>query len=391
MSIVSKKSIIIVSLVFIIVTALFFGTAFSKGEMGKSFTGRVEVTEIDINSKVPGKIAEMRVKEGDSVSAGQILAVLENDELKAKQEQALAVLQAAKEQVIQAKIACGLTVAQSSAVVNKARAGVDMASAQSLKAKNGARSQEIIAAQAVTNKADSAYLLAKKTCARVNSLYNEGAIAQQEVDKAETALKVAEDDWKTAQQQLSIVKEGARSEDKLSAQAQVRLAEASLSEAQAGEKQVDVRLAALQAAQAQVKQAHGALDEVRAYLKSTVIKAPIAGTVTLINAVQGEMVSSGMPLLTVSNLKEAWVEVKIPETEVIKLKLGGAAKVQITGTENKPLNGKIIRISALPDFASKRATTEAGEKDVVSFGVKVQIKNEDMSIKPGMTAIVSLK
>ena len=382
------KKLALAAGIFALAAALFLGTAYSKDESTVSYSGRVEVTEVDVNSKIPGKLAEVKVREGDNVTAGQVLAVLESDELKAKEKQALAVVQAAQEQVNQAKEAYDLAREQSSALIRQAQAGVSAADATLAKAKNGARKQEIAAAEASAAKAESAYLLAQKTYDRVNSLLQEGAVPQDSVDKAETALKAAYDDWNAAKQQLAIAREGARVEDIDAAQAQVKLYEAKLSEAQAGAKQAEIRLAALQAAQAQLRQAQGVLDEARAYLANTVIKAPVSGTITMLNADAGEMLSSGMPVLTVSKLNDAWVEVKVPETDVVHLKIGDQALVKVAGMEDKPIQGKIVRISALPDFATKRATNESGEKDIVSFGVKVAFPNDSLIVKPGMTAKV---
>lgn len=390
MSVNANKTIFFSAGIFFVVAALFLGTAFSKPAYPEKFTGRVEVTEVDVNSKVPGKIAEIKVKEGDTVSAGQVLAILENDELKAKEKQALAVVEAAYEQVHQAEEAYELAKDQSSAVIKRAQAVVDAADAQATKAQNGARDQEVRAVEAVSKKAYAGYLLADKTYQRVIRLQKEGALPLQEVDKAETALKAALEDWRAAKEQLALAKEGARIEDVNAAQAQARQAQAALSEAYAGEKQTDIRLAALQAAKAQLKQAKGGLEEVKAYLNNSTIKAPLKGTVTMISTDAGEMLSSGMPIVTISKLDETWVEVRVPETKIVDLKLGDSTLVNIAGMK-KAITGEIVRISALPDFATKRATNESGEKDIVSFGVKVIITNADLLIKPGMTAEVSFK
>lgn len=381
-----NKILIIAACIFLTVALLFLGTAFSKDTASNAFTGRVEVTEVDINTKVPGKVIELRVSEGENVKQGQILAVLDSSELKAKEKQAFAILQAAKEQVKQASEASSLAKDQSSAVINQAQAGVAVANAQYAKAKNGARKQEVLAAEALEAKAHSAYLLMQKSYQRIKELYLEGAISEQSADEAETKLKAAEDDWNAAKQQLSMAKEGARVEDVSAALSQTQVYEGKLSEAQAGAKQIDIRLAALQAAKAQVDQAQGAVEEIQAYLANCVIKAPVTGTITMVNTDAGELVATGMPILTISKLETAWVEVKIPETDIVNLKLGQKAEVKVAGLENKPLVGKITRISALPDFATKRATTDTGEKDIVSFGVKIVIPNQESLIKPGMSA-----
>lgn len=313
-----------------------------KNAVGVVSQGVIEAKEISINSKIPGRIAKLHVEEGKEVKAGDLLVEIASDELKAKEEQAKAVIEAAK------------------AAYQAAKGQVAAANAMLAKAQNGAREQEIAQAQAY-------YDLMTKTFERVEKLYEKGAVSAQKKDEVKTQLEVAA-------QQLSIAKEGARSEDISGAQALVAQA-----------------LAMEQAAKGKLEQAQAALQEVQAYLKDTKITSPIHGTVTVINADEGELVSTGMPIATVTDLNDTWVEVKVKETDLAKISLGQHVEVKIPSFTDDIFTGKVVRINQKPDFATKRSTNDNGEFDILSFGVKIQLENKDKIFRPGMTAFVHFK
>lgn len=330
----------------------------------------IEAKEVSINSKLPGRISKIYVEEGAEVKAGQVLAEIEDNDLLAKKAQAEAQLKAAKAGYQAATI-------EAQAAANAADAAmyqVDAANATLEKANNGARKQEIAQAQA-------AYDLWKKTYDRVAKLYEQGAVSAQKVDEVKTQLDVAE-------QQLSIANEGARSEDKSAAQAIVMQA---TSMSQAAAEKAAMAQAGVKAAEEKVEMARGAVMEVDAFLKDTKIISPIDGVVTLINSNAGELVSTGMSIATVTDLKNSWMEVKIKETEINKYTLGQKAKITIPGITGRTFTGKIVRINQKPDFATKLATTENGSFDIRSYGVKIVIENKDKVLRPGQTGFVKFE
>ncbi|HHW01829.1 MAG TPA: HlyD family secretion protein [Thermoanaerobacterales bacterium] len=306
---------------------------------GVVYQGVIEAQEISINSKIPGRIARLHVAEGDEVKAGDLLVEISSDEIKAKEEQAKALVNAAQ------------------AAYDAAKGQLEAAQAMLEKAKNGARKQEIAQAQA-------AYDLWLKTYDRVQKLYEKGAVSAQKRDEVKTQLDVAA-------QTLSMAKEGARSEDINSAQAMVVSAQGME-----------------QAARAKLQEAQGGLDEVRAYLKDTKITSPIRGTITELSADEGELVSTGMSIATVTDMNDMWVEVQVKEIDLSKISLGQEVKVKIPAYPEEIFSGKVTRINQKPDFAVKRATNDNGSFDIQSFGVKIKLENKNKALKPGMTAFV---
>jgi HlyD family secretion protein len=342
----------------------------AEKEVESRLTGIVESKEVSINSKLPGRIVKIYIEEGDEVKAGQLLVEIEDSDLEAKKVQADAQLLAAQAGLEAAKLEAEAAEAARNAVMHQ----VEAAQSTLDKANNGARKQEIAQAQA-------AYDLWKKTYDRVSALYGKGAVSAQKVDEVKTQLDVAE-------QTLSIAKEGARSEDKSGAQALVQQAS---STAQAYSEKVLQAQAGVKAAEQKVEMAKGVVQEVEAYLKDVRITAPIDGVVTVLNSHEGELVSSGMSIATVTDVTDSWVEVKMQETEINRLTLGQKAVVTIPGITGRTFEGKIVRINQKPDFATKLATTDNGDFDIRAYGVKVRIDNGDRILRPGQTGFVKFE
>lgn len=338
-------------------------------------TGTVEGTEVDLNSKIPGRIVKLLVSEGDQVKAGQVIAKISDDELKAKETQALALVQAAKDTLSQAEQGAALQEKISLSNITKASGAMNAAQAQLDKAHKGARSQEIIQAQANFD-------LWNKTYARVQRLYNQGAVPAQKLDEVKTQLEVA-------RQTLSLANEGARQEDIRSAQGLVDQARAGVEAANAGMLQIKMAKDQVQAAKAKYNQALGGLQEVQAYLKDTEVRAPIDGTITMLAVDPGELISSGMPIATVTDTQNLWVEVKVKETELPKISLGQKAKVTLASNPGQSLPGTVVRIAKKPDFAAKRATNDRGEQDIFAYGVKIKFSCPKNLPAVGVSATVS--
>lgn len=361
-------AIFVIILVALIVAIPYF-TKMHAAEMAAEdkTQGLVESKEVSINSKLPGRISKIYVEEGQEVVAGQILAEIEDNDLMAKKAQAEAQVKAAQAGLEASKIEAEAAQAAAKAATFQVKA----AKATLQKANNGARKQEVAQAQA-------AYDLWKKTYDRVASLYEKGAVSAQKVDEVKTQMEVAE-------LTLSIANEGARSEDKSAAEAVVMQAS---SMAQAAADKAMQALAGVKASEEKLEMAKGVVAEVNSYVKDTKLMAPISGTITVVNSHEGELVSSGMSVMTVTDLKTSWVEVKVKETDVNKLSLGQKAVLTIPGLSGQTFSGKVVRINAKPDFATKLATNENGDFDVRAFGVKVELENSNKILRPGQTAFV---
>jgi len=144
----------------------------------------------------------------------------------------------------------------------------------------------------------------------------------------------------------------------------------------------------LAAVTSQSAQAEAGLAETKTYLAKAVIAAPSTGLVTLVNVEAGELVSSGMPLVVLTDLDKPWIQCSIQETDLSRVALEQAVTVRLPAYPDRVFHGKVVRINKDADFAVKRATNANGEFDVVSFGVRVELVAPDKPLYAGMTAFV---
>lgn len=315
--------------------------------------GKVETNEFTINTKIPGNITEVKVSEGATVKKGDVLIQISSDTLLTKKAQADAAIAAATGQV------------------KAAQAAKAAAMAQYEKAQNGAQSEDIAKAKAAYDFAKEAQKFAKDSYDRVHALYGQGIVTQQQNDETSNKLKEVEMKVEVAKQTYDQAVKGAREEDKLAAKALVEQADSMI-----------------KAAQGQVSQAQAASNEASTYIKDTVITSPTDGVITTVNPKVGELVSTGMPLVTISQTKQPWIEVNVQEKDLSTISIGKIVNVKLIAYGDKVFQGKIVRINEKPDFATKRATNDNGEYDILSYGVKIEFIKMDKELHPGMTALV---
>jgi len=348
-------------------------------------SGTIEATEVDVCPEVSGKIVSLLVEEGDLVKAGQVLAEIESEELKAKYQQAEAQVESAKAQVARAKAALEAKRKSAEAQLSQAEAAFRQAKAQYEKALQGPRPQEVKTAAANLEAAKAQLDLTRKTFERIEFLYEQGAVSEQELDEAEAKLEVAAANLEKAAQQLSITEEGTRQEDLAAAAAAVDYARAAVNLAAAQKEVVRAEEANYEAALENLKQAEALLAQAKAALDKTVIKAPLDGVVLLKNFEVGELAVPGVPLVTLGDLSKVWLRLYLPEPEIGKIKLGQEVEVRVDSFPKRVFKGKIVNISQKAEFTPKFVQTKRERVNMV-FAVKVLIPNEQGLLKPGMPA-----
>ncbi|BEP30293.1 HlyD family secretion protein [Helicovermis profundi] len=355
----NKKMVTMVS---VVVIALVMLVGFSSVNNSKTtlndenlFQGYIEANDVDINTKVPGRISQIKVSEGEIVKKGDPIAVIDAKDIMAKKEGLVALSKAAENGVEAAK-----------AQYQAANGQLDAAEAVLRKAKNGARGETV-------SKAKAAYDYLKTTYDRLSAVYKKGGVSKSKVDEIETKMNVAYEDYKMA-------KDGARNEDIIAASGQVTAARAMVAAASSN----------IAASEDKYAQALAGIKEVETYLTDAAIVSPLSGTVTLLNSSEGEMASTGMNIATITDLKDMWVDIEIDETYLSKFKVGDEVKIKTLAYKDKKIVGKVVRINKKADYAVKKASNENGEFDLVSYGVKIKINNDEELFRPGMTAIVDI-
>ena len=286
--------------------------------------GQVEVSEYRVSSKVPGRILELRVKEGDYVKVGDTLVIIDAPEVRAKMEQA--------------------------------RSAENAASAIELKAANGARKEEIQGAFQVLQQAKAGLEIAEKTYGRVQRLFDEGVLSAQKRDEAYAQYKAMEAQCKAAQSQYDMAVNGARQEDKL-------------------------------AAQAQVGRARGAIQEVSSYMNETVQVAQMEGEVSTVYPKIGELVGTGSPIMTISIMDDMWGTFNVREDQLNGMQVGTELTAFVPAF-NKDIKMKVYYMKDQGTYAVWKATKANGQYDLKTFEVKARPVEKIEGLRPGMSLVV---
>lgn len=319
-----NKSIMIAVAVFafvvIVVGAIGYFTIGTEPEV---IQGQIEVEEYRVSSKVPSRILELRVKEGDYVHVGDTLAILDAPEVEAKAMQA--------------------------------QSAESAASAMSDMAQAGARLEQKQAAYELWQQARAGLEIAQKSYERVQRLFDEGVLSEQKRDEAYAQYKAFEAQEKAAKSQYDMACNGARAEEKA-------------------------------AAAAQVNRARGAVKEVNAYIHETVQVAQMEGEVATIYPKVGELIGSGSPIMTISIMSDIWGAFNLREDQLNGLKKGDTFTAFVPAF-NKDITMKVTSIKDQGSYATWKATKSNGQYDMKTFEVKARPVNTFDGLRPGMSVI----
>lgn len=297
---------------------------FALGRDPELIQGQVEATEYRVSSKVPGRILELRVKEGDFVKAGDTLAILDAPEVRAKMAQA--------------------------------QGAENAAAALELKAQNGARREQIQGAYQLWQQAVAGLEIAHKSYERIQRLFDEGVVSAQQRDEVYAKYKAMEAQEKAAKSQYDLAVNGARREDKL-------------------------------AAQAQVNRARGAVQEVNSYMNETVQIAQMDGEVSSVYPKVGELVGTGSPIMTISVMSDMWGTFNVREDQLNGLAVGSTFTAFVPAF-NKEIQMKVYYMKDQGSFAVWKATKANGEYDLKTFEVKARPVEKFDGLRPGMSLII---
>ena len=285
-------------------------------------SGIIEMNEIDVASMVGGRVERLMANEGDSIRAGDTLAVLERQEVAAELEAQTA--EAAR------------------------------ATAQSQEVATGPRAQEIKIARATLASLQAQLVLAEKQLGRTEKLFQQQAASAEELDRARTSRDdlVAKRD--AAREQLRLLEAGSRREDIVAARQAAAAARASLL---------------------------GAQSRVR----ELVLVAPVNGVVLLRNYDPGELVPAGSPVLTLGNPDSLWVRVYVAAPLVSRIRRGARAEIRLGAGDKRRFTGRVVEIATRAEFTPRAALTEEERANIV-FAVKIVLDPSNGQLKAGLPA-----
>ena len=286
--------------------------------------GEVEVSEYRVSSKLPGRVLEIRVKEGDYVHVGDTLVILEAPEVDAQE-------------------------AAAQATQGAAAAMSDMAD-------NGARKETIQGSYQLYQQAVAAQELAQKTYTRLQRLFDEGVMSQQKRDEAYAAYKASEAQVAAAKSQYEMAKNGAREEER-------------------------------RAARKQEQAAQGAVQVINSLLRETVQVATMEGEVTSIYPKVGELIGTGSPIMSISMMNDMWGTFNIREDQLNGMKVGTVVKAYIPAFD-KEVEMKVYSMKDEGSYAVWKATKTNGQYDLKTFSVKARPTKKFEGLRPGMSLII---
>lgn len=286
--------------------------------------GQVEGTTVRVSGKLPGRVEEFYVREGDTVHAGDTLVHIHSS--------------VAEAQLIQAQ------------------AMEDVARAQNRKVDAGTRVQIIQAAADMVAQAEAAVTITKKTYDRMQNLYNEGVVSEQKRDEAKAAYDAAIAAKATAESNLSLAKAGAQKEDKEST-------------------------AAL------VEAAGGGVDQVKAVLADSYLTAPCDGVVDIIYPEAGELVSLGSPIISLLKTDDRYIVFNVREELLNDLTMGKEIDVMVPALGQKHIKAKIYYIRDMGNYATWQSTKSNGSWDSRTFELKARPVEKVENLRPGMSIV----
>jgi HlyD family secretion protein len=287
-----------------------------------TLSGNIEAHESLVGFKVPGRIVELPVEEGQQVEQGALLARLDDADYKQR-----------------------VRIDEATVRVRESNLALTLA---------GTRHQEVKAAQQTMIDAEADLEQRKLDNERAQQLFSKDEVSAQERDQAATALKRTEAIFKAAQQRYNEAVEGSRKED-------IAIARANLNEANAG------------------------LGLSQVNLSYTILRAPSAGVVSVRQAELGEVVAQGSPVVTLSDLDHIWLRAYVAETDLGRIAWGQNVTITTDTYPGKQYHGRISFISSTAEFTPKSVQTYK-ERVTLVYRIKIDIDNFNHELKPGMPA-----
>jgi len=340
-----------------------------------TLSGRIEGDDSAIAPKTAGKILEIRVREGDTVRAGDVIARLDDSQILAQEDQARAAVRSAEAQAQSARDQ--IAVLQQLLQQNQLLTEQSVTNAQGLVRQ---AEGDLAAAQANLAQQQAAYKVAVFNRDAYTRLAQQGAVSEQQRIEAVSA----------ADQQAAAVAATQRQVD--AARGALTTAQANLANpgirgaaTAAVQQQIVQQYAVIASANAQVGEARAQLAEAEANRRDLVVTAPFGGTITTRAAEPGEVVTAGTAIVTLLNLDQVYLRGFVPEGEIGKVKIGQPAHVYLDSAPTRPIDAYVLRIDPQATFTPEN-TYFREDRVTQVFGVKVGLRSGFGYAKPGMPA-----
>lgn len=375
-----RKSLILAC---VLIGAVLLGTGYALWNMigpkgAIVISGIVEADDIHVGSKIGGRVLKVVVREGQTVTAGEVLVLLEPRELEAS----LAEAQAAMRQV-QAKLAL-LSSGYRQEEIEQGEAAVKQSQAELNQLVAGPRQQEIDQARADWLAAKAQAENSRKLQRRMEDLSKRDLIAKQDFDDAQAKAEEFEQKMKSARQGYDLALAGTRVEEVERARQRLAEAEAKLRQLKSGYRKEEVAQA-----KSEVEAARARVEVIRTQLDETVIKAPVDAVVEVLDLEPGDLVGAGKPMATLLRTNSLWVRAYLPEAKLGFVKTGAKVRVRVDSFPSRDFAGIVRRVSRQAEFTPRNVQTWE-ERVLQVFQTEVVIDDPDHVLRPGMNADVTI-
>jgi len=383
-----KKTVLLIVVVAgaVVIAAVYWSRSARNGQRGFiQVSGNIELTEVNVSFKVPGRLIERLVDEGQRVRKGMVVARLDREQLLRQRDRVRAVVGAADSRLAQLHTAIDYQTENVASLIEQRRAELRQAEAILEQLLAGSRKQDIEQARAATSAADTVFEKARRDWERAQVLYQKEDISTADYDRFRSAWEGSAAALRQARERLGLVVEGPRKEDLEAARAVVARARAGLRAAEAA--RLDLKRMQQETAtrRTEIDQAHAELAIVETQLNDTVAASPIDGVVLVKAAEVGEVLAAGTTVLTVGDLDRPWLRAYLGEPDLGRVKLGDQVKVTTDSFPGKVYQGRVAFIASEAEFTPKQIQTRE-ERVKLVYRIKIELENPNQELKSNMPA-----
>jgi HlyD family secretion protein len=373
-----KKVVRVLFLVLTLTGALIWWFFLSESNTPReiiSAPGRIESDDAAVAAKTSGRIREISVREGDHVKAGQVIATLDDEQVKARVDQAQSNVAQAEARLSRARHEVAVLQAQ----LEQSRLGVNQARVDAEGRVSQAQAQ-VAAAEASLARAEADYKQARADAERFTTLAEQGDAPAREGEQARAAAEAHKAVVQAAREQVEAARGAFLATKATLDNPAIRAAQGTAIEQQIRQAQADI-----QSAEAEAGRARAQLEEALANRNDLQIVAPFDGAVATRSAEPGEVVSPGKTIMTIVNLNHVYLRAFIPEGEIGRVRAGQSARVYLDSNPKQPLEAVVASIDPQASFTPEN-TYYRDDRVKQVVGVKLQIVNSQGFAKPGMPA-----
>jgi HlyD family secretion protein len=348
-------------------------------------SGNIELTQVNIAFKMPGRLIAREVDEGDRVARGAVVARLDTDQLEQQRKRDQAALDAAEAALPQLATAIEQRKASVAAELDLRRAELEQAQAVLRQLLAGSRQQQIEEARAAVEQARAQLRQAQQDWERARTLFQNDDISAAQRDQFRARLDSSAAALRQAEERAALVAEGPRKEEIEAARARVAQAEAGIRHAETGRLEVKRLEQELQARRADVERARAQVAYVDSQIRDAVAVSPVDGVVLVKSAEVGEVLAAGTTVLVIGDLDRPWLRGYIGERDLGRVRLGAEVRVTTDSYPGKVYRGRLSFISSEAEFTPKQIQT-AEERVKLVYRVKIDVENPNRELKLNMPA-----